>query len=94
MGATGVTMAGNIIEYNGANIGTMNIDVGTSSGLTVMKIDIGQTTIGGTAGMNIIGTMKLGDTKTLDSGNAGNLMIVDIEHFRTIMSGTVTVFAH
>ena len=94
LGANGVTMTGNIIEFNSTNPGTMNIDVGTSGATTAMKIDLGSITLGGAAGMNIIGTMKLGDIKTLDNGNSGNLMIVDIERVRVFLSGTVTVFAH
>lgn len=95
IGATDITVTGNLINYTGA----MNIDVGTSgTGVSATRLNIAlpdEITIGGAAGMNITATLKLGDTKTLDNGAyAPALATIDIKHFQTFVSGTVTVFAH
>jgi hypothetical protein len=89
--------AGAKIAAGGSNtidlIGAMNVDVGTSGTQTRVKIDLPSITIGGSAGMNITGTLVLARDKTLTS-TAGTLGTVDIQRFKTYVSGTVTVFAH
>jgi hypothetical protein len=92
IGATDITVQGDLINYTGA----MNIDVGTSGGVTKVQIVLpNEITIGGTAGMNITATLRLGDTKTLDNGtNAPALATIAMKGFQTFVSGTVTVFAH
>ncbi len=96
-GAKGVTITkggSNVIDL----VGVMNIDVGSNGsagnvGGIGVQIVLPAITIGGSAGMNITGTLVMAQDKTL-STNAGTLATVDIERFKTYMNGTVTVFAH
>jgi hypothetical protein len=96
-GVKGVTIAGaaagNSVDFSGS----MNIDVGTSGTQTRMQIALPQIVVGGSAGMNIVATLKLDNTKLLSTtaGNLGaNLAIVTLTGFRTYLGGTITVYAH
>ena len=93
LGATDIAMTGNLIDRYSGN---MTVDVGTSGTQTRVQIALpNEITLGGTAGMNIVATLRLGDTKYLDNGtNAPLLTTIDIEHFKIFVYGTVTVFAH
>jgi|GEM_PF-1077876 len=92
-GVRGVTIAsdaaGNSVDFNGS----MNIDVGTSGTQTRMQIALPAITVGGSAGMNIVATLKLDNIKSLDNASS-NLAIVTLTGFRTYLGGTVTVYAH
>ena len=96
-GVKGVTIASNAAGNSVDFSGSMNIDVGTSGTKTKMQIALPQIVVGGSAGMNIVATLKLDNTKLLSTttGNLGaNLAIVTLTGFRTYLGGTVTVYAH
>lgn len=89
-GLSGVNTIGNLVEFSGA----INVDVGTSGSRTMLDILLPTTTIGGAAGMNVIGSLKTDSTKGLAGANAGTLGYVDIRGISIVVSGPVGVFAH
>jgi hypothetical protein len=93
LGVRGVTIASNAAGNSVDFSGSMNIDVGTSGTQTRMQIALPQIVVGGSSGMNIVATMRLDNTKLLNSA-AGNLAVVTLTGFRTYLGGTVTVYAH